>query len=183
MQWCERVPLHACCASAELLLCACELVLSVNLPPPSPSLLCLVLLKQQTAWAHTNTLSHTHTHTNPEQPWSQADRDRDRLGEVERTAWGCLQTTGNTPPSHETYRSKSQKTLLKPPHLYANAAVQLLSVTHPCNCSNRSHFCALHSSTDPGFVLFPLSNTCIRLLPFVQHHHQSCMKKTFASAV
>lgn len=48
---------------------------------------------------------HTHTHS----PWSQADRDRQRLGEVERTARGCLQTTGNTPPSHKNTGVEAKK--------------------------------------------------------------------------
>lgn len=106
----------------------CELVLSVNLdtlftptppPPPGPR---LVLFKQQTDSVG------THTHKSQQQLWSQADRHRQRLGEVERTARGCLQTTGNTPPSHE--KSRSQKTLLNPA---ASALPVLSSLTLVCH--------------------------------------------------
>lgn len=139
--------------------------------PPGPSLLWLVLLKQQTAWAHT----HTHTRTSSEQPWSQADRDRQRLGEVERTAWGCLQTRGNTPPSHRNSGVEAKNSnppsaiqLCLPP--VCHSAHQLL------NCSSffLFLFLPLHLFNNL-YVLFFCS--------WIHQRHQSCIDKTNASAV
>lgn len=103
----------------------------LSISPWSQSALAGFIEATDSVGTHTHTRSHTHTRTSSEQPWSQADRDRQRLGEVERTAWGCLQTRGNTPPSHRNsgVEAKNSNSPLLP-----FSSVCLLSVIRPISC-------------------------------------------------